>query len=135
MSLFSRSSLFLRLSSFNEVVFTFEVFFIFSCKATLWTAHVCLYLCLYVFMCPFFHMMQWWNFSAPRDLKFYTQLPLWSSWHPIWCALHLGIENVLQDSFEDTLETQQEFPHPVHLKSGLCSWNLENSFLDVNTCH
>ena len=110
---------------------------LFSCEATLWTAHVC----LYVFMSLCLHFLIWcndgtsvhletWNFTHSSPNVF-----IWSSWHPIWCTLHLGIKNVLQDSFEDALETQQESPHPVHLKSGLCSWNLENSFLNDNTCH
>ena len=47
----------------------------FSCEATLWTAHVCLSVFMSVWRSPFFEMIKISSSSAPRDMKFCTQLP------------------------------------------------------------
>ena len=46
-----------------------------------------------------------------------------------------GIKNVIQDSLEDTLQTQEESPLPVHIETwSFVNWNFVKSFLYVSLC-
>ena len=100
---------------------------IFSCEVTLWTARVC----LSVFMSEGVHFLKWWKAPLPVHLETkifvhsFIYVEICHSWRSKSSRLHSGIKNVLQDSLEDTLETQKESLLPVHIET----WNFAHSFL------